>query len=76
MSIFKRVLFALISALTLYIGNVSNLPPKKGGGGSDQNYHTYCSYESSMKYYGVESANEYKSSLSIVCQVIKRVFSR
>ena len=33
MLIFKRVIFALISALTLYIGNVSNLPPKRGGGG-------------------------------------------
>ena len=31
MLIFKRVIFALISALTLYIGNVSNLPPKRGG---------------------------------------------
>ena len=33
MSIFKRIIFALISALTFYIGNVSNLPPKKWGGG-------------------------------------------
>ena len=32
---FKKVVFALISPLTLYIGNVSNLPPKRGGGGSD-----------------------------------------
>ena len=34
MFIFKRVLFALISALTLYVGNVLNLPPppkEKGG---------------------------------------------
>ena len=35
MSIFKRVLFALISAPTLYIGNVSNSPQKGGGGSSD-----------------------------------------
>ena len=25
--IFKKIIFALISPLTLYIGNVSNLPP-------------------------------------------------
>ena len=31
---FKRVLYALISALTLYIVNVLNLPPPKKGGGS------------------------------------------
>ena len=31
MLIFKRVIFALISALTLYIGNVLMLPPKRGG---------------------------------------------
>ena len=31
MLIFKRVIFALISALTLYIGNVYNLPPKRSG---------------------------------------------
>ena len=31
MSIFKRVLFALIYALTIYIGNVYNFPPKRGG---------------------------------------------
>ena len=31
MLIFKSFFFALISALTLYIGNVSNLPPKRGG---------------------------------------------
>ena len=32
---FKKYFFALISTLTLYVGNVSNLPPskKKGGGG-------------------------------------------
>ena len=34
----KKVIFALISSLTLYTGNVSNVPPppqqeKKGGGG-------------------------------------------
>ena len=31
MLIFKRVIFALIIALTLYIGNVYNFSPKKGG---------------------------------------------
>ena len=30
MSIFKRVLFAMISARTLHIGNVKDLPPKRG----------------------------------------------
>ena len=30
MLIFKRVIFALISALTIYIANVYNLPPKRG----------------------------------------------
>ena len=30
MLIFNRVIFALITALTLYIGNVSNLLPKRG----------------------------------------------
>ena len=36
MLFFKRVVFALISSLTLYIGNVYNLPPKRGGGGSSE----------------------------------------
>ena len=30
MSFFKKVLFALISSLTLFIGNVFNLPRKRG----------------------------------------------
>ena len=33
MLFFKKVIFALISSLTLYIGNVYNLLPKKGEGG-------------------------------------------
>ena len=32
MLFFKKVLFALISSLTVYIGNESKLAPKKGGG--------------------------------------------
>ena len=35
MLIFKRVIFAVISALTLYIGNYKICPPKGGGGSSE-----------------------------------------
>ena len=39
MLIFKRVIFALISVLTLYIGN---LPPKRGGRATPPTPPTYA----------------------------------
>ena len=41
MSSFNKVLFALISALTLYIGIVYKKIPKMGGGASDPLPPTY-----------------------------------
>ena len=44
MSIFKRLLFALISALTLYIVKCIKFAPKKKGGGRDLR-STYALYQ-------------------------------